>query len=137
MQGLILNGSKNVFEVECEDGAIRDCAFKGKILKASEGYYNPLAPGDYVELDDSSLEESRGLIVDLVPRKNEYVRYNVKKRQPQLLAANLDYLLIVTTPDEPPFRPRFIDRALAQAEYQKITPVIVCNKYDLKEAQDD
>ena len=137
MQGLILNGSKNVFEVECEDGAIRDCAFKGKILKASEGYYNPLAPGDYVELDDTSLEESRGLIVDLVPRKNEYVRYNVKKRQPQLLAANLDYLLIVTTPDEPPFRPRFIDRALAQAEYQKITPVIVCNKYDLKEAQDD
>ena len=69
MQGLILNGSKNVFEVECEDGAIGDCAFKGKILKASEGYYNPLAPGDYVELDDSSLEESRGLIVDLVPEK--------------------------------------------------------------------
>lgn len=137
MQGLILNGSKNVFEVECEDGLVRDCAFKGKVFKASQGYYNPLAPGDVVELDDESLEEDKGLIVDLVPRKNEFVRWNIKKREPQLLAANLDYLLIVTTPDQPPFRPRFIDRALAQAEYEKITPVIVCNKYDLKESQEE
>ena len=137
MQGLILNGSKNIFEVECEDGAIRFCSFKGKILKAGEGYYNPLAPGDVVELDDGTLEEEKGLITDLIPRKNEFVRWNIKKRQPQLLAANLDYLMIVTTPDQPPFRPRFIDRALAQAEYQEITPVIICNKYDVPESRNE
>ena len=137
MQGLILNGSKNVFEVECEDGITRDCPIKGKILKESDGYHNPIAPGDIVTLDDETLEEFKGQITGLVPRKNEFVRFNIKKRQPQLLAANLDYLLIVTTPDEPPFRPRFIDRALAQAEYQNITPVIVCNKYDLPAAKDE
>lgn len=137
MHGMILSGSKNVFDVECDDGTTRACSIKGKILKASEGYYNPLAPGDIVELDEDTLEEQKGLIVDLVPRKNEFVRWNIKKREPQLLAANLDYLLIVTTPDEPPFRPRFIDRALAQAEYEGITPVIVCNKYDLPAGQDD
>lgn len=137
MQGLILNGSKNVFEVECEDGITRDCPIKGKILKESDGYYNPIAPGDIVTLDDETLEEFKGQITGLVPRKNEFVRFNIKKRQPQLLSANLDYLLIVTTPDEPPFRPRFIDRALAQAEYQNITPVIVCNKYDLPAAKDE
>ena len=137
MQGLILNGSKNVFEVECEDGITRDCPIKGKILKESDGYYNPIAPGDIVTLDDETLEEFKGQITGLIPRKNEFVRFNIKKRQPQLLAANLDYLLIVTTPDEPPFRPRFIDRALAQAEYQNITPVIVCNKYDLPAAKDE
>ena len=137
MQGLILNGTKNIFEVECDDGIIRDCSIKGKILKSSRGYYNPLAPGDIVKIDDATLEEDKGLILELVPRTNEYVRWNVKKRQPQLLAANLDYLLIVTTPDQPPFRPHFIDRALAQAEYEKITPVIVCNKYDLPAAKDD
>ncbi len=137
MQGLILNGSKNIFEVECEDGITRDCPIKGKILKESDGYYNPIAPGDIVTLDDETLEEFKGQITGLVPRKNEFVRFNIKKRQPQLLAANLDYLLIVTTPDEPPFRPRFIDRALAQAEYQNITPVIVCNKYDLPAAKDE
>ena len=135
MRGLILNGSKNVFEVECDDGLTRFCSIKGKILKTDKEYYNPLAPGDYVELEDSSLEDDKGLIVKLLPRKNEFVRWNIKKREPQLLAANLDYLLIVTTPNQPPFRPRFIDRALAQAEYQEITPIIVCNKYDLAESQ--
>ncbi|MCH5290983.1 MAG: ribosome small subunit-dependent GTPase A [Treponema sp.] len=132
MQGLILNGSKNNFEVECADGARRLCSLKGKVLKNSSGYYNPLAPGDRVALDDATLEASKAQIVSLLPRKNEYVRWNIKKRLPQLLASNLDYLLIVTTPDEPPFRPRFIDRALVQAEFQNITPIIVCNKYDLE-----
>ncbi len=137
MQGLILNGTKNVFEVECDDGYTRDCSIKGKVLKSDTDYYNPLAPGDVVELDDASVEEDKGQIVSLVPRKNEYVRWNIKKRLPQLMAANLDYLLIVTTPDNPPFRPRFIDRALAQSEYEHITPIIVCNKYDVKAAKED
>ena len=35
------------------------------------------------------------------------------------------------------FRPRFIDRALAQAEYENITPVIVCNKWDLRDADNE
>lgn len=135
MQGLILNGTKNVFEVECDDGITRNCAIKGKVLKASENYYNPLAPGDQVVLDSDSIEEDKALICDLLPRKNEFVRWNVKKRQPQILATNLDYLLIVTTPDEPPFRPRFVDRALAQAEYENLVPIIVCNKYDLVSGQ--
>ena len=137
MQGLILNGSRNVFEVECDDGLIRSCPIKGKVLKSDERYYNPLAPGDVVELDDGTLSERKGQITALVPRKNEFVRWNIKKRLPQLLAANLDYLMIVTTPEQPPFRPRFIDRALAQAEYEGITPVIICNKYDLPEAKTD
>ncbi len=136
MNGLILDGSKNVFQVECDDGYVRECSIKGKILKDSKEYYNPLAPGDFVVLDEESLEEEKGLITNLVPRKNEFVRWNIKKRQPQVLAANLDYLLIVTTPQEPPFKPRFIDRALAQAEYQKITPIIVCNKYELEHTEE-
>lgn len=135
MRGTILNGTKNVFEVDCEDGIVRDCPIKGKVLKSEQSYYNPLAPGDVVELDEVSADKAR--IISLVPRKNEYVRWNIKKRLPQLMAANLDYLLIVTTPDEPPFRPRFIDRALAQAEYENITPVIVCNKWDLRDADNE
>ncbi len=137
MKGLILNGSKNVFEVECEDGYIRDCSIKGKILKSDSDYYNPLAPGDIVDLDDNTIEEEKGQILSVEARKNEFVRWNIKKRLPQLMAANLDYLLIVTTPDQPPFRPRFIDRALAQAENQNITPIIVCNKYDLPAAKSE
>ena len=44
--------------------------------------------------------------------------------------------MIVTTTQEPPFRPRFVDRALAQAEQAGITPIIICNKYDLAADED-
>ena len=70
------------------------------------------------------------------PAQRFFSRWNIKGRAPQLLAANLDHLILVTTPDEPPFRPRFIDRELAQAEAQEISPVIVCNKCDLPAAQE-
>ena len=83
------------------------------------------------------MDDNKGQVLSLVPRKNQFVRWNVKGRCPQLLAANVDYMILVTTPDEPPFRPRFIDRELAQAEMLGLTPVIVCNKYDLIDDKPD
>ncbi len=136
MLGIVLSGSNNFFSVECEDGITRQCSIKGKKLKDSQGYYNPLAPGDRVEIQPDELEQEMGQILSLQSRTNAFVRWNVKGRAPQLLAANLDYLMIVTTTQEPPFRPRFVDRALAQAEQAGITPIIICNKYDLAADED-
>ena len=136
MRGIIISGTNNTFEVDCEDGIVRRCSIKGKKLKTEGGFYNPLCPGDTVELEADELNEESGRITRLVPRKNGFMRWNVKGRSPQLLAANIDLLLCVTTPDEPPFRPRFIDRALAQAEEAGIEAVIICNKRDLPSAAD-
>ena len=133
MKGLIIAGTNNLFTVECEDGVIRNCTIKGKILKSDKRFYNPIAPGDVVEIEIDPLNDEKGQILTLEERKNTFLRWNVKGRCPQLLASNLDYLILVSTPDEPPFRPRFTDRALAQAEHQGITPIIVCNKWDLAE----
>lgn len=137
MQGTVLAGTNNYFEVECDDGITRTCSIKGKVLKQDKEYYNPLAPGDVVTVSADEIDEKKGQVVSLVPRKNEFVRWNVKGRCPQLLASNVDYMILVTTPHEPPFRPRFIDRALSQAEFLGLNPVIVCNKYDLMEELED
>lgn len=131
MNGLIIAGTNNLFTIECDDGKVRFCTIKGKILKSDKEFYNPLAPGDFVEIEKDSINDEKGQIVSLKERKNVFLRWNVKGRCPQILASNLDYLILVTTPCEPPFRPRFIDRALAQAEHQGIKPVVVCNKWDL------
>ena len=133
MKGLIIAGTNNLFTVECDDEVTRNCTIKGKVLKSDKQFYNPLAPGDIVEIEVDPLNDVKGQILSLEPRKNTFLRWNVKGRCPQLLASNLDYLILVTTPDEPPFRPRFTDRALAQAEHQGITPVVICNKWDLAE----
>ena len=134
MKGLIIAGTNNLFTVECDDEKTRLCTIKGKVLKSDKEFYNPLAPGDFVEIEIDSLNDEKGQIITLQERKNTFLRWNVKGRCPQLLASNLDYLILVTTPCEPPFRPRFIDRALAQAEHQGITPVVVCNKWDLAQS---
>jgi ribosome biogenesis GTPase len=49
----------------------------------------------------------------------------------QILAANVDLVFCVTSPLSPPFRPRFIDRVLIQADAAGIEALILCNKYDL------
>ncbi len=133
MEGLIIAGTNNTFTVECDDGLTRNCTIKGKVLKSDKQFYNPLAPGDRVTVEPDPINEQKGQILNVLERRNTFLRWNVKGRCPQLLASNLDYLILVCTPDEPPFRPRFIDRALAQAEHQGITPIIVCNKWDLAE----
>lgn len=136
MKGLVLGGSKNLFDVECDDGVTRLCSIKGKKLDVGGKYYNPLAPGDIVAVEPDEKTDEQGQILKLMPRRNEYGRWNVKGREPQLLAANVDLILCITTPDEPPFRPRFVDRVLAQAECAGIKPMIVCNKCDLEAAED-
>lgn len=113
MNGIVIDGTNNTFTVECDDEIIRSCSIKGKVIKTDKEFYNPLAPGDKVVIEIDSMNDEKGQIISLLPRKNTFVRWNTKGRCPQLLASNVDYLILVTTPDEPPFRPRFTDRALA------------------------
>jgi ribosome biogenesis GTPase len=127
LTGFVVRGSRNIFTVRFENKKDEiECRIKGKILKGVEGYYNPLAPGDYVEIED-------GLIINLEKRKNKFARFNQKGQAPQLLAANVDIVLCVNSFSSPPFRPRFLDRTLVQAEIAEIPAAIVCNKYDLAE----
>lgn len=135
MNALVLCGTNNVFTCECDDGTTRQCTLKGKVIKTDRTYYNPLAPGDRVEIEPDLLNKTKGQITALIPRKNTFARWNIKGNAPQLLASNLDFLILVTTPDEPPFRPRFIDRALIQADISEITPIILCNKCDLQQSE--
>jgi ribosome biogenesis GTPase len=123
MQGMVLCGSRNVFTLR-SGREERVCRIKGKILKGVEGYYNPLAPGDLVETDGE-------LITGLVKRRNAFARFNQKGQAPQLLAANVDLVLCVTSPVSPPFRPRFLDRVLFQACYSGVPAALVCNKSDI------
>lgn len=131
MQGLVLSGANNFFAVRTPEGNVVRCSIKGKKLKESRGYYNPLAPGDTVDIEYDIIHPDQGQITALVPRRNGFIRWNQKTRSPQLLAANIDLLLCVTTPANPPFRPRFTDRTLVQAAAEGIPALIIVNKIDL------
>jgi ribosome biogenesis GTPase len=158
MRGLLIKGSRNMFTIrplegDSENEAL-ECKIKGKVLKGVEGYYNPLAPGDYVHYETDPQHPALGLINALEPRRNAFTRLNQKgvssKRYSgnlghenapgtsvQLLAANVDLAACVASPVSPPWRPRFIDRFLVQAESASIPALIICNKWDLTNEDDD
>jgi ribosome biogenesis GTPase / thiamine phosphate phosphatase len=129
MEGLILFGTNNLFSVLCENGERRLCAIKGKRIKDKTGVYNALAAGDEVEV--ASGEDDRGMITALKPRRNVFGRYNEKGRAQQSIAANVDLVVCVASPEFPPFRPRFVDRVAILAEAAQVPLLIALNKCDL------
>jgi ribosome biogenesis GTPase len=71
-----------------------------------------------------------GTIEVVLPRTTALVRKASSERQPQLLAANVDVVFIVTAPDGDLNLPR-IERYLALVRESGAAPVIVLNKSDL------
>ena len=147
--GTVLSGSHNIYTIRLEQGTENreqrtegslptiECRIKGKILKGTQGFYNPLAPGDRVRLEIDPLHPGKGMICALEERKNLFSRFNQKGSCTQLLAANVDQVLCLTTRSAPPFRPRFLDRTLLQADFAEIPAIIVCNKIDLNRFDPD
>jgi ribosome biogenesis GTPase len=135
MKGFVIRGSRNIFTVRVEgEGSPPvelECRIKGKILKAAEGLYNPLAPGDVVLIEADPNHPGTGLILSAEQRRNVFSRFNQKGGTPQLLAANVGAVLCLTTAVSPPFRPRFLDRVLVQADAAGIPALIIRNKIDL------
>jgi ribosome biogenesis GTPase len=143
-EGLVIRGSRNIFTVRLDGGGrgYCECRIKGKILKGSDSYYNPLAPGDRVAVEMGEAPPPAGvlppgLITGILERRNVFIRKNQKalgtgrNAAAQILAANVDLVLALTTPASPPFRPRFLDRVLVQAEAAGIAAAVICNKQDL------
>ncbi|GHV16414.1 putative ribosome biogenesis GTPase RsgA [Spirochaetia bacterium] len=144
IRGLVIRGSRNIFTVQIEgEHTELECRIKGKVLKGVETFYNPLAPGDWVLVEADPAHPGIGQIIALEERWNRFTRFNQKGRgtnrsaSSQLLAANVDWILCVTTPVSPPWRPRFLDRALVQADIAGIQAAIVCNKWDLFDGDPD
>lgn len=130
---MVLYGINNIFTVAAGDRQY-DCILKGKVLKGTGKSYAPLAPGDTVEIEIAETGFSR--IESRLERDSEFTRWNRKKKAPQTLAANADLVACICSPDEPPFRPRFIDRVHVSAEIEELPLLIVLNKADLGSNRD-
>jgi ribosome biogenesis GTPase len=130
MEGLVLFGVNNIYTVLAQ-GEQYLCRIKGKILQEDTEYYNPIAVGDYVTIETDLFTKTTGWITSRADRRNSLVRYNKKKSVPQVIAANIDTVVCVTSIKSPPFRPRFLDRLIISALAEKIRVIICVNKCDL------
>jgi ribosome biogenesis GTPase len=110
-------------------GAEYDAVLRGRLLQQIRDS-SPLAVGDNVRLHRT--DKGDLLIEDIKPRQQVLARPDVfYESKTQIIAANLDQIVIISSVDSPVFKPGLIDRFLVTAETQNLPAVIIINKDDL------
>ena len=114
LTGRIVRSLSGFYDVQTSEGIIT-CRGRGSLRRQGD---SPLT-GDLVEI---SVEQGKGMIEKLLPRKNRFIRPAV---------ANVDALVVFASNVNPVTEPFLIDRVAAIAADQDV-PVYICvNKCDL------
>jgi len=132
MNGVVIKSTGSWYTVLADNGSIIECRIKGLFRIKGIKTTNPIAVGDRVEFDVNS--EGNGMIHKIEDRKNYIIRKSINlSKQSHILAANLDQAILVATLAFPRTSAGFIDRFLLTAEAYRIPAVLVFNKMDLFE----
>ena len=120
--GLILVSYGGRGVVELDDGRRLDCTYRRSVGR-------PYC-GDRVTVQHADGESA--VVVEIEPRRNAFARADARQRK-QVIAANLDRVLIVIAPNPQPSRD-LVERYLVAVHSLGIEPVLVVNKADLPNA---
>ncbi|MFN8241339.1 MAG: ribosome small subunit-dependent GTPase A [Bacteroidales bacterium] len=132
-KGLVIKSTGSRYRVLLDNGEITDCTIRGKFRTRDVKTTNPVAVGDIVHVVFNTAGTGEAsVITDIIPRRNYIIRRasNLSK-QYQIIAANIDQLLLLVTIKLPETPVEFIDRFLVTAEAYRIKAIIVFNKTDI------
>ena len=88
------------------------------------------AVGDWLALEPLPEAPGQAALRDILPRHGTFVRGRGEDGRPQVLAANVDVALLVTSLDHD-LNPRRLERYILLAYEGGVTPVVVLNKVDI------
>lgn len=148
-QGLVVRKLRGHYAVRTDDGETIDCAISSKLRKkliyptadASSRHrsvdkvagirkIDPVAVGDQVRFVDAG--PGLGMIVEVLPRRNVLSRVAAgHKPIEQVVAANIDQIVIVFAAAQPEPKWNLLDRYLVEAEASGIPPRVCMTKMDL------
>ncbi len=117
MKGLIVKGIGGFYYIKTDDGTVEA---KGRGIFKKRGI--TLCVGDEVEVELLDEAGKKGVIEEIYPRKNCFVRPPI---------ANIDTFAVVFSAHSPEPNYPVIDKFLITAEVNDIEPVICINKCDL------
>lgn len=128
--GRIIQTTGSWYQVLLNDGKIISARLKGKFKLEESDTTNPIAVGDYVEIEETIHAEF--IISKILPRQNYIIRQSPRnKHQRHIIASNIDLALLIITISQPRTSLGFIDRFIAAAESFQIPVKIIVNKIDL------
>jgi ribosome biogenesis GTPase len=101
---------------------------RGRLALRSGAQKNPLAVGDRVTLTVSGHE---AIVEDVHPRRSRFSRVHPHSRLEQVLAANVDQVVVIASAERPEFRPDITDLFLIAASAAKLPALLLLTKCDL------
>ena len=119
--GIVISNFGKTVEIKASNGNTIICNYQQNL--------GTIIVGDHV-LWQSDCHSQKGVICQVLPRKNTLKRPNKLSRKHKEIAANIDQIIIMLAPEPAPIE-HYIDRYLVAANHMNIDPVIVINKIDL------
>jgi ribosome biogenesis GTPase len=131
-EGRVVEVSSGLCRAEVQ-GTVVLCSLRGSLSAVETGYTNVVAVGDRVVISQDG--HGQGVIEQVLPRRNQITRPDpFYSHLQQVLAANVDQLLVVASWRDPHLWPELLDRYLIAAERDGVTPLLCINKIDLADS---
>jgi len=119
----------NKFYNVLSDGAVYQCELSGKLKHEAVTQSELPKVGDIVVIDEG--DESTTIIVEICPRKNEFLRKSKgKSLEKDIIATNIDTAFIMMALNKD-FNLHRLERYIILAEGFRIQPFLIFNKVDL------
>ena len=137
-RGIVVEVSSGLCRVSMDKRTLM-CGIRGGLSAEESGFTNVIAVGDDVLISEDGA--GMGVVEAVLPRRSVLARPDVfhdgyrtrDRRRQQVIAANVDQLLIVASWRSPHLWPELVDRYLITAERNHLSPIICINKVDLAE----
>ncbi|MBQ6978818.1 MAG: ribosome small subunit-dependent GTPase A [Paludibacteraceae bacterium] len=131
MRGLVIKSTGSSYIVRMDDGTDAECRIKGNFRIRGIRSTNPVAVGDYVEIQ-SDQGQAIYWITEVEERRNYIIRRSTNlSKESHILASNIDQVALIVTVNHPVTSTTFIDRFLATCEAYRVHALLIFNKIDL------
>ena len=129
VKGLVVRVHGLVLQVRADDGLTYPCHVRGLLKNFVIEGRNIVTVGDHVWFRPAGPSGAEGLVERIETRRGVITR-GYRNRQ-QVIAANVNQVLIVSALAEPGLKLGLVDRYIVSAEIGGVRPVVVFNKADL------
>lgn len=134
MRGRVLRVSGQNCLVQV-DGRPQQCRMRGRLKEGVRTSNSPVIAGDWVQLAPET--NANGLVIERVEERSTHFTRASSGAKPfeQIIAVNIQQLVVVVAAKRPALRPGFIDRAIVSALRGNLKPLVVINKIDLDDGE--
>ena len=132
--GTVIRRTKNFYYVDIGESKPRLCHIRANLFHGNSKA-KLVAVGDQVEIDTEDASRA-GWVLKILPRRTMFSRLQSADFSEQVLASNVDKVLVVASLQSPPFRNVLVDRFFVAGSCGGLENVLILNKADLSSEEE-